>query len=142
MWLSGKLMAPNRKKQEETQADLGVTTIGGEQVAVMARGEVREVPVFSPGGYIWLPEAGETVLLLQGGPGKAENCVAGTRQASPPSDMQSGEVYLFSKGAAVHLKNNGEVVVSAKRVLLQAGEVEITGDLTVNGLIHGDLAEE
>ena len=135
-------MAPNRKKQDETQADLGVATIGGEQVAVMARGEVREVPVFGPGGYIWLPRAGETVLLLQGGPGKEENCVAGTQQSKAPAGMESGEIYLFSKGGSLYLKNNGELLISAKRVLLQAGEVEITGDLTVGGLIHGKLAEE
>ena len=134
-------MASNRKKRDETQADLGVTTVGGEQVAVMARGELREVPVFSPGGYIWLPEAGTTVLLLQGGPGKAENCVTAMQQPKAPADMESGEVYLFSKGAAIHLKNNGEVIVEAKKILLM-GDEEITGDLTVNGLIHGELAQE
>ena len=53
MWLSRQMKAP----APTADADLGMTTITGDSVGVVTRGEVRALPVYGPGGYVWMPEA-------------------------------------------------------------------------------------
>ena len=86
MWISKQL----RPMPPTADTDLGTTTIQGEQVGVMTRGEVRALPVYGPGGYVWMPENGAAVLVVKGGPGGEEQCVAGMRQASPPKVSGAG----------------------------------------------------
>ena len=59
MWLSQQL----RPAPATTDADLRVTTIAGSSVGVVTRGEVRTLPVYGPGGYVWMPENGVAVLV-------------------------------------------------------------------------------
>ena len=116
MWLSRQM----RSASPTTDADLGVTTIAGDRVGVVTRGEVRSLPVYGPGGYVWLPENGNGVLVVKGGPGGEEQCVAGMQQKAPPVGMRPGEVYLYGPaGNSVYLR--------------QDGSVEIQGDLVING---------
>ena len=65
MWLSKQI----KPATATVDADLGMTTIAGDQVGVLTRGEVRALPVYGPGGYIWLPQNGAAVLVVKGGPG-------------------------------------------------------------------------
>lgn len=58
MWLSRQMKAP----APTADADLGMTTITGDSVGVVTRGEVRALPVYGPGGYVWMPESGAAVL--------------------------------------------------------------------------------
>ena len=54
MWL-----AKNMKRQTPTaDADQGISTIVSDQMGVVTRGEVRQLPIYGPGGYVWLPESG------------------------------------------------------------------------------------
>jgi hypothetical protein len=92
MWLSRQMKAP----APTADADLGMTTITGDSVGVVTRGEVRALPVYGPGGYVWMPESGAAVLVIKGGPGGEEQCVAGQQQALIPEGMGPGEVYLFT----------------------------------------------
>ena len=46
MWIS-KQMKPAAATAD---ADLGVTTISGRKAGVLTRGEVRDLPVYGPGG--------------------------------------------------------------------------------------------
>ena len=69
MWLSKQI----RPALSTADADLGVTTIAGDSVGVMTRGEVRTLPVYGPGGYVWMPENGAAVLVVKGGPGGEEH---------------------------------------------------------------------
>ena len=94
MWLSKQM----RSALPTADADLGVTTIAGDSVGVVTRGEVRSLPVYGPGGYVWLPENGNAVLVIKGGPGGEEQCVAGMLQKEPPKGMQPGEIYLYGPG--------------------------------------------
>ena len=85
------------------------------------RGEVRELPVYGPGGYVWFPENGAAVLVIKGGPGGEEQCVAGVRQGEAPDGMQPGEIYLYGPGgSSIYLRANGEVAIQ--------------GYLTINGV--------
>jgi phage gp45-like len=116
MWLSKQMKSP----PPTADADLGVTTIAGDSVGVVTRGEVRSLPVYGPGGFVWLPENGAEVLVIKGGPGGEEQCVAGLRQKETPKGMKPGEVYLYGpKNNSIYLK--------------QDGSVEIQGDLRING---------
>ena len=122
MWLSRQMKAP----APTADADLGMTTITGDSVGVVTRGEVRALPVYGPGGYFWQPRAGERVLVIKGGPGGEEQCVAGTRQGQIPDGMGPREVYLSTPGGiSVYLRSGGEIELQ--------GKVRIQGSLTVNG---------
>lgn len=127
MWLSKQ----TRPEVSPAGADLGVTSISGERAGVVTKGEVRALPVYGPGGYAWRPAAGETVLVIKGGTGGEESCVAGAKQTDAPAGLCPGEVYIHAKGASVYLKNDGTVELRGSIVL--SGQVEINGGLCVNG---------
>lgn len=76
MWLAQKM----KPAVPEAEADQGVSTIVGDEMGVVTRGEVRRLPVYGPGGYVWLPESGASVLVIKGGPGGEEQCVCGGQQ--------------------------------------------------------------
>ena len=122
MWLAQKM----KPAVPEAEADQGVSTIVGDEMGVVTRGEVRRLPVYGPGGYVWMPESGAAVLVIKGGPGGEEQCVAGQQQALIPEGMGPGEVYLFTPGGnSVYLRSGGEIELR--------GKVRIQGSLTVNG---------
>lgn len=132
MWLSKQM----RPAPATADADLGVTTIAGDSVGVITRGEVRNLPVYGPGGYLWSPGAGAAVLVVKGGPGGEEQCVAGSRPLDAPAGVRPGEVFLYGPGGnSIYLKEDGGVEI-------RGGTVSITGNLTVNGQPwqagHGD----
>ena len=116
MWLSRQM----RPAVPTADADLGTTTIAGGSAGVLTRGEVRSLPVYCPGGYIWQPAGGDTVLVIKGGPGGEEQVVAGAKQKAPPVALAPGEVYLYGPaGTAIHLRADGTV--------------ELKGNLVING---------
>ena len=121
MWLSKQ----TRPAAPTADADLGTTTIAGDGAGVVTRGEVRALPVYGPGGYAWLPDSGTTVLVIKGGPGGEEQCVAGAKQ-QVPEGMKPGEVYLHGPGdGAIYLREDGTVELR--------GTISIRGQLVVNG---------
>lgn len=122
MWLSESMKRP----VPTADADQGLATIVGDEMGVVTRGETRRLPIYGPGGYIWLPESGGTVLVIKGGPGGEEHCVCGGRQAAAPAGMQPGEVYLYGPGGnSVYLRQDGSIELT--------GQVKLTGSLSVNG---------
>ena len=129
MWLSRQI----KPAPATSDADLGITTISGQKVGVVTRGEVRDLPVYSPGGYLWTPANGTAVLVVKGGPGGEEQCVAGTRPLEEVPDIEPGEVYLYGPGEnTVYLKKDGSVEIRGSRVSV-TGELSVDGQLTVNG---------
>ena len=65
MWLAQSM----KQAVPTADADQGISTIVGDQMGVVTRGEVRQLPIYGPGGYVWLPESGASVLVIKGGPG-------------------------------------------------------------------------
>ena len=129
MWLSRQI----KPAPATADADLGITTISGQKVGVVTRGEVRDLPVYGPGGYLWTPANGTAVLVVKGGPGGEEQCVAGARPLEEVPDIEPGEVYLYGPGEnTVYLKKDGSVEIRGSRVSV-TGELSVTGQLTVNG---------
>ena len=82
MWLSKQM----RPAPPTADADMGMTTIGGEQTGVVTRGEVRDLPVYGPGGYVWLPENGKAVLVIKGGPGARSSAWPGCGRGKHPRE--------------------------------------------------------
>ncbi len=135
MWLSKSLSLRQAADRENTAADMGVTTIGGGSASVMTRGEQRDLEVFAPGGVVWQPQAGDTVLVIKGGVGCQEHCVvAAETSGSTPGDMTPGELFLYSSGgASIHLRNDGSIAV--KGDLSVEGDVELTGTVNIWGTL-------
>ena len=142
MWLSKKLSLQRAAEQEGAAADMGVTTIGGGSASVVTRGEQRDLAVFAPGGLVWQPKCGDTVLVIKGGVGCQESCVAAADTgANAPKDMAPGELYLYSDGgASVYLRSDGSIEI--KGPVKVEGDVALTGDVTLNGdvTMTGDLS--
>ncbi|MCI9513226.1 MAG: hypothetical protein HFF60_01690 [Oscillospiraceae bacterium] len=109
-------------REESAEAEVGVTTIGGGEAAVLTRGEDRSLPVYGPGGLVWTPKAGDTVLVIKGGSGREEQCIAGALARRETDELEPGELRLYSGGASLTLRNDGTV--------------EIYGRLMVNGSLY------
>lgn len=113
MWLSKAMSMRQASEREATAADMGVTTIGGGSASVMTRGEQRDLEIFAPGGMVWQPKAGDTVLVVKGGTGGQEQCVVAASTAeSGPKDMAAGELFLYSCGkASIYLRKDGSIEI-------------------------------
>ena len=109
-------------REESAEAEVGVTTIGGGEAAVLTRGEDRALPVYGPGGLVWTPKAGDTVLVIKGGSGREEQCIAGALARRETDELEPGELRLYSGGAPLTLRNDGTG--------------EIYGRLMVNGSLY------
>lgn len=142
MWLSKALAIRHAAQQENTAADMGVTTIGGGSASVVTRGEQRDLEIFTPGGVIWQPRAGDTVLVVKGGVGCQERCVvAADTAAFTPEGMAPGELYLYSdSGASIYLRADGSISimgpVSIEGSLKVLGDVELAGKVSINGALE------
>ena len=121
MWISQNIALRQRQASEAAPADIGTTTIGGGNASVLTRGEQRSLEVFAPGGVVWQPLAGDTVLVIKGGTNAQEQCVAAADTSGhAPAGMTPGELYLYSTGgASIYLRADGSI--------------DITGKLRING---------
>jgi len=122
MWLAQQ----SKRPPATADTDLGLTSIAGEEAGVVTRGEVRKLPVFGPGGYVWLPGDGDTVLVIKGGPGGEEQCVAAAKQAEAPAGMKPGEAYIHAGRSSIWLHSDGQIELS--------GNVNVRGVLRINGI--------
>ena len=111
------------KQNREAETEIGRVTIGGNPTAVETRGEIRNLPVYGPGGYFWTPRQGDRVLVIKGGPGGEEQCVVATEQQK--MDLEQGDIALRSAGASL--------------VLRADGRIELRGKLWINGNPVGNL---
>ncbi len=114
MWLSEQFASA----KEETASGFGTVTIGGVRSAVMAAGrEQRLLPVISPGGYAWVPRAGQQVLVLDSGGA----CVAGCVQEE--TELDPGDVLIHAGTGSIRLSADGTI--------------RLTGRIIVNGVELG-----
>lgn len=101
-----------------TGAQVGQVTVAGESAGVWLEGERRGVTVYAPGGYHWVPALGEEVLVLKTGERGEKPCALGVPAGG--QGLKAGEVMISAGAAAIKLSPDGRV--------------EITGELTVNGV--------
>jgi hypothetical protein len=124
-WLSRQLRQAQR--MGGATAEVGVTTIGGAESGVYTRGEARGLGLCAPKGICWQPGSGDRVVVLKGGPGGEESCILGL-QGTQKKGLSDGEVYLYTAGASIYIRNNGAI--------------EITGKLYINGEEYKGKADE
>lgn len=118
MWLSEELA--RRTHRGAAEAESGTVTVEAESAGVYARGEVRGAVMASPGGYLWRPAQGETVLLLRGGARDTPPYVIGKAEQDA-QELLPGEVCIRSAGGA-------------RIVLRNDGRIELYGSVTLNGV--------
>ena len=119
MWLSEQFSAaPSREA-----AGFGEITIPGQAAAAMgAAHEQRLLPLVSPGGYAWLPTAGEQVLVLREG----APCILGRNQPEQ-EDLAPGDVMLYAGSAAICLRSDGRIELTG-RIFVNGTEWNANGD--------------
>ena len=106
-----------RREEWPVGAELGTVTIGGDPAAVQTCGEVRDLPVYGPGGYHWAPKRGDSVLVIKGGPGGEEQCIAGA--ASGGEMLEPGEILIRTGEATLRMSADGRI--------------DLNGNLYING---------
>jgi len=134
LWLNQILARRAALDQASTCADMGAATIGGANAAALAHGEQRDLPVFAPGGVVWQPAPGDTLLILRGGSGGLEQCVAAAdTAANAPPSMAPGELFLYAaSGASIYLRSDGSIQVNGS---LSCQNLDVLGSLSArNGL--------
>lgn len=112
-----------RRKETGGQALTGPVTVPGDRVGAYVEGERREMAVYAPGGYHWVPALGDEVLVLKAGERGERPCVVAA--AMGEAKLEPGEVLLSANGTSILLGRDGEVRIS--------GEVRVDGALLVNG---------
>ena len=142
MWVSRAFSLRQAAEREGTAADMGMTTIGGKNASVMTRGEQPELEIFAPGGLVWQPLAGDTVLVVKGGVGCQEQCVvAANTAAASPEELAPGELFLYScGGASVYLRMDGSIAIkgnaNAEGSWVITGDVDLTGKVKITGSVE------
>ena len=114
-----------REQDDLDDGEVRIYAEDGSTAGVLSRGEERNVPLASPGGYAWRPKNGERVLVIKGGTLGEERYVAGSLDAArEQDDLDDGEVRIYAEdgGASITLRRNGHV--------------EIEGGLFINGAMY------
>lgn len=119
MFLSGQ----KRPEAPESPALTGPVTVPGDPAGAWLEGERRAAAVYAPGGYHWLPEEGQEVLVLKAGVCGEKRCALGVPQGAQALSLSPGEVAVTAGKAVLRLKPDGTV--------------ELTGRLVVNGTVVG-----
>lgn len=115
MWLSEQF---RRETSVEGTCFGEVTISGGKAAAKDAGREQRLLPTVSPGGFVWVPDTGDQVLVLREG----APCIIGRLQGEQP-DLLPGEVMLYAGSGSIRLRKDGSI--------------ELTGKVIVNGEVLG-----
>ena len=87
MWMA---RGQQETRLQEPGAEWGEVTLSGDTVGVSLAGERRRVRVCLPGGYHWVPDRGETVLVVKSGPEEAP-CVVGGQVEESIRLVQPGD---------------------------------------------------
>ena len=124
MWLSQR----HRETGRHGEDGLGIVTLEGNPAAVYLAGERRNLPVLAPGGYAWVPAAGDQVLVLKTGADGEAPCVVAALEKE--RELPPGAVQLFNREE------------TATITLDEEGNIRMTGRVFVNGMQIGPSPPE
>lgn len=110
---------------------VGTVSVGGVRPAVVTDGEVRGTELIALGGSVYVPRAGDEVLLETTNQG--EKLVLGRVLSEGANGVSEGELVLCvpEGNGKIVFKNNGEIEISGNIVL--TGSTNINGTLMING---------
>ena len=130
MWISER--AAQSGRFENYDIALGNVSLGGIKPGVEVNGEQRSARLV-PAGAVYVPEAGDEVLVLKDSEG--ESFVLGKIQGAS-SEAAGGELLIsLGKGSRIRLKKNGDLELSGKVFI--KGTTHIDGELYINGVNWG-----
>lgn len=113
MWMGER--SAGVRQSYESSVDRGVVTQNQETTGVYLEGERREISVYAPGGYAWVPSIGQEVLVLKESLGEQQVVATPAKVAG----LSAGDVAIYTEGG-------GKIVLSGNRVAI-SGTVEING---------------
>ena len=101
MWLAQSM----KQAVPTADADQGISTIVGDQMGVVTRGEVRQLPIYGPGGYVWLP-----CWSLRAAPaGKNSASAAVSRQRSQRGCSPGRSIFTVRRAAMCICRRMGRL---------------------------------
>lgn len=109
MWLSEQFC---KDLSSEASGFGEVTISGGKAAAKDAGREQRLLPLVSPGGFVWLPDTGDQVLVLREG----APCLIGRLQPEQ-TELLPGEVMLYAGSGSIRLRKDGTIELSGKVIV-------------------------
>lgn len=110
-----------RQERRSGEALTGPVTLPGDPAGAYLEGERRGIAVYAPGGYHWVPDTGNEMLVLKTGQRGEKPCAIGV--ATGEEGLKPGEILIKCGKASIKLT--------------QDKRVEIKGWLVVNGEIIG-----
>ena len=128
MWMSKRQAAAEQEKATET-AGAGIATMGGNPAAVYLGTERRALPVYSAGGVRWVPQAGDSLLVVKQG-----DCYCVAAKEMKPEEtegLKAGEVALVGPDCSVTLQQGGRIELRGAAVFPQT--VDLQGTVYWNG---------
>ncbi|WP_312643370.1 hypothetical protein [Hydrogenoanaerobacterium sp.] len=112
-----------KNQQLSSPAAVPITQSGGGDISVSGESELRDIPLFAPCGVCSIPAENAQALILP-----LDGAAACTGILCPPDavvGLEPGELRLFSSGgAAIVLKNNGEVLINGLTVTKEGKIIE------------------
>lgn len=111
---------------------VGKVSVGGVRPAVVVDGEVRETELLALGGSVYVPRAGDEVLLETTNQG--EKLVLGRVLSEGADGISDGELVLRAPGGSgrIVFKKSGDIEISGNITL--TGTTNINGTLMINGV--------
>ena len=127
MWLA---QSGRKEARAAGQAITGPVTLPGDPAGAYLGGERRNVAVYAPGGYHWVPQSGEQVLVLKAGDAGEQPCAVGVPAEGGTLGLEPGEVLIAAGKSSIRLG--------------LGGKIKMTGTLTVNGrtVLLGEAEKE
>lgn len=111
MWINEYMTGRSFSSQGVSSGEIRAADSSG--VSVSATRDYNSLPVVTPAGIAYVPVAGTPALVTDGSGGAV--CLGVI--ASPPPELQAGELMLYSAGgASIVLKNNGKVLINGREV--------------------------
>lgn len=111
MWINEYMTGRSFSVQNASSGEIRAADSSG--VSVSATRDYSSLPVVAPAGIAYVPVTGAPALVMDGSSGAV--CLGVL--TSPPSQLQAGELMLYSAGgASIVLKNNGKVLINGREV--------------------------
>ena len=111
MWINEYMAGNSFSAEPSVSGEIRAADNGS--VSVSATRDYGGLPVIAPAGIAYVPVVGSSAMVMQGAGGAVCLGVAVT----PPSELQAGELMLYSAGgASIVLKNNGKVLINGREV--------------------------
>ena len=128
MWIGKKTAQIGPEPQGPA---VGVVSLGGASPGVVTDGETRNTRLLTAGGAVYVPKAGDQVLMERTGDG--DSVVLGLLSQEAPEGVGPGEIFISAgSGGWIHIKSDGGIALSGRLSL--TGTTEIQGTLLINGI--------